>query len=783
MFLRVLNVWCLIGVVATYAADFPEPVLPAGVGINIHFTKGREKDLDMIAAAGFKFIRMDFSWGGTERKKGEYNWSDYDELTANLEKRGLRAIYILDYSNGLYEEQIIIKDNHTKKDRKDTASPQRPESVAAFARWAGAAATHFKGKRVIWEIWNEPNISFWKPKPDVKQYITLAKATCTAVRRADAQATIIAPGSSGFPWSFLEEMFKAGLLEQLDAVSVHPYRNYSKGPETAQEDYRKLRGMIERHLPVSRKFVPVLSGEWGYATHKEGIPLDTQAAFIVRQQLANLYHGVPLSIWYDWKNDGLDPAYNEHNFGTVQNNLELKPAYVAIQTMTAQLGGYRIARRLDLGKKEDYALLLENSAGAQKIAAWTTEMAHGGTINTGLENENEVAVVSWNGQPLPGKFQKGHIEVTLVPQPQFITLKKRSHLLSAAATWSIRENAPTLVEAGKIGALTVPLRLKNNGDSALSVTAYLEGQEIGSLKSSPQEVVRGTTTDTTVIGTVIRRDQELITNSVVVEVTGKGLANTIWREEWVVAISNPLQLVLTPVEKGTQLRIQNPSGTAFAGMAKMGNTKREIKLGSSQLETTLVLPANEMREQPIQLLDATGQIISDLAAIKFNLIPLNNCVVKLDGDAKVPAQAKAVTTDNLPGTNRPFSRGFVMDYQFSEGWRFARVVADNGKPLAFEGAPAALGIWVYGDGSGNALRMRVHDEKGQTFQPDGPNMDWTGWHWVTFDLKDFKHAGHWGGPNDGLARGKLTLDSLLLVDGGRRKTSGKIYFAGPALIY
>src|SRR5437016_7858018 len=83
------------------AAELPEPVLPAGVGVNIHFTTGHEKDLDLIAAAGFRFIRMDFGWGGVERKKGEYDWSAYDGLTANLDKRGLRAIYILDYSNSL----------------------------------------------------------------------------------------------------------------------------------------------------------------------------------------------------------------------------------------------------------------------------------------------------------------------------------------------------------------------------------------------------------------------------------------------------------------------------------------------------------------------------------------------------------------------------------------------------------------------------------------------------------------------------------------------------------
>ena len=71
-------------------ADLPELIIPQGVGVNIHFTRGHERDLDMIAAAGIKWVRMDFTWSGTERKKGEYNWSAYEELTANLEKRGIR---------------------------------------------------------------------------------------------------------------------------------------------------------------------------------------------------------------------------------------------------------------------------------------------------------------------------------------------------------------------------------------------------------------------------------------------------------------------------------------------------------------------------------------------------------------------------------------------------------------------------------------------------------------------------------------------------------------------
>jgi hypothetical protein len=59
--------------------------------------------------------------------------------------------------------------------------------------------------------------------------------------------------------------------------------------------------------------------------------------FAVRQQLSNLLNGVPLSIWYDWKNDGQDPADGEQNFGTVKDDLQPKPAYTALKTMTDEL--------------------------------------------------------------------------------------------------------------------------------------------------------------------------------------------------------------------------------------------------------------------------------------------------------------------------------------------------------------------------------------------------------------------------------------------------------------
>ncbi len=408
-------------------AEIPEPVLPAGVGVNIHFVTGHEKDLDLIAAGGFRFVRMDFGWEFTETSKGEYNWAGYEELLANLDKRGLRAIFILDYSHRLYEETVTNRNPITGESHKSTASPQHPESIAAFARWAAASAKHFQGRHVLWEIWNEPNISFWSPKPDAEQYTTLALATCKAIREAEPQATIIGPASSEFPWEFLETFLKSGVLEYLDAVSVHPYRNPRQPPETASSDFARLRALIARYAAQGKQDrIPILSGEWGYSTCKRGVSLETQAAFAARQQLSNLLNGVPLSIWYDWKNDGPDPNENEHNFGTVLPDLAPKPAYKAIQTLTRELSGYRVVRRLALPTDKDYALLCQNSGGENKLAAWTLGEPHQVSLELNLKGETKPAVVSGNGERLTPNIESGRLSLELGPAPVYVTLGESS---------------------------------------------------------------------------------------------------------------------------------------------------------------------------------------------------------------------------------------------------------------------------------------------------------------------------------------------------------------------
>ena len=768
------------------AAELPEAALPAGVGVNIHFTRGHERDLDQIVAAGFKFIRMDLGWGGIERQKGQFNWGDYDALTASLEARGLRAIYILDYSNPLYEETIVSQDPITQRQSRNTASPQHPDSVAAFARWAAAAAGHFQGRHVIWEIWNEPNISFWQPKPDVNQYLTMARATCQAVRAADPQATIIAPGSSEFPWEFLEALGRSGLLEQLDAVSVHPYRSYQRGPETAGEDYLQLRALIARFGSAAKKNLPIICSEWGYATQtKGGVSLETQAAFLVRQQLANRLAGVPLSIWYDWKNDGAEAAYNEHNFGTVYPDLKPKPAYLAMQTLARELKDASIVRRLAQGGPEDYVLLCTNRTGQQKLAAWTTGQPHAVGVTVGLETGSPVACVDGQGQPLTPSLAEGRLQLQLTAAPQYVTLARPSPVLAEETAWQLADHFVPVVGAEPASPRQIPVRLavRNPWPQPVRITVTGPGREPE--HQSARVLEPGASSELEVSYRQVRRDAARMSAPFHVEVFSvSNPPKTLrqWDESVTVAVLDPITLLLAPIEGGEKLLIQNPGGVAFRG--RVTPDGREVLFEAGQTEAALALPAAQPGAVPraaLALLEQ-NEVVAEVKAPRFAPLAVASFRAALDGDAKISAAASIALTNAPAGSDAPAARVFRLDYQFAKGWRFVRCVPQGATPLKLEPAPDALGLWVRGDASGNLLRLRVTDDSGQTFQPNGPALNWSGWRWVVFDLKDLRQAGRWGGANDGQVHGGLRLDCALLLDGSNRQTTGSLYFTQPVLV-
>ena len=288
-------------------------------GVTIHTGAIQSGDFAQIHNAGFKWIRTDLFWIWVEATPGIFDFTIFDRLAANFPVNDLRPIVILDYSNALY---ATVGD-------MTTANSDRFR--AAYAAFSAASVAHYAGRGFIWEQWNEPNnSSAWPPAPDSAAYVALMKQACIEIRKKYPQEIIIGPASSGIDLPFIEACLRGGMLDYWSAISVHPYRHTD--PATASADYAKLRALIAQYAAPGRT-VPIISGEWGYTTAWAGFDDAKQADYLSRMFKLNKQENIPLTIWYDWRDDGDDPTNMEHRFGLVRRSpartFDPKSAYLA----------------------------------------------------------------------------------------------------------------------------------------------------------------------------------------------------------------------------------------------------------------------------------------------------------------------------------------------------------------------------------------------------------------------------------------------------------------------
>lgn len=339
------------------------PSVRDAIAINIHFTTPRPGEMKLLAATGVGRGRMDVGWHHVEREPGKYDFTKYDLLMSELDAVGLRAMLILDYGNV-----------HYTGDQK--TAPTTPEARAAFGRFAAATVAHFKGRGVLWEIYNEPNNkAYWKPAPDGATYATLAIETARAIKAVAPDEVLCGPGLAGIDKPFLEKALDGGLLNVIDAVTVHPYRQTA--PETFAAELADVRGMIKDHVPAG-KDVPVIAGEWGYPVVWVDTP--TQVNYLARQMLYGLSERLPLNVWYDWRRGG---GYEGRVaiFGLIDAvpgdgddvTLNPTPLYHALAALGRMIGDAHFTERLPLRRDnnaDDYLLAFDGPRG-RRYAFWT----------------------------------------------------------------------------------------------------------------------------------------------------------------------------------------------------------------------------------------------------------------------------------------------------------------------------------------------------------------------------------------------------------------------------
>jgi len=295
--------------------------------------------VDELVAVGVSWVRMDFPWSEIENTQGVFATTGPDAAVRALASHRIQVLGIIDYTppwaNG------------------GNGQMYPPTNPTDYASYASFLVKHFAPMGVhTWEIWNEPNLqAFWDTGADPVLYTQILKAAYTAIKAADASATVITGGlapaaSSGgdlTPMDFLTGVYNNGGQGYFDAVADHPY-TYPAMPDdqsggaywwnamndlrnimTARGDFTKLIWMTEYGAPTN--------GPLGAPFISEA----NQATMLTKSYTMNeSYTWAGPIFWYDLQDSGTSTSTIENFFGIVRHNASHKPAYSALQRIPPQ---------------------------------------------------------------------------------------------------------------------------------------------------------------------------------------------------------------------------------------------------------------------------------------------------------------------------------------------------------------------------------------------------------------------------------------------------------------
>jgi len=345
---------------------------PLGVGFEVLDRRrfDPKRAYPHLAELGVKWARCQTGWNRCETTPGEYSFAWLDGVVDSLLEIGIQPWFNLGYGNKLY-------------------TPEKPDDIsvgwapifderakAAWLRFVGKLAEHFRDRVRHWEIWNEPNIrGFWKPRePNPADYVTMVEAAAPVIRRAVPDAVLIGGAFAGIPMRYIEGCLEAGLAKHVDKISYHPYR---PEPENRyDQEIAALRKLIAEHDPA----IEIWQGEngcpsvGGPGTDSVGamtrLPWNetAQARWLTRRILTDLRLGVEHTSYFHTVD--LVGYRGKTNYKGLLRGKDYtrKPAFGAYQCLCALF---------DAQSKRHPALVVE-LVGAEKVRLQEAGFARGG---------------------------------------------------------------------------------------------------------------------------------------------------------------------------------------------------------------------------------------------------------------------------------------------------------------------------------------------------------------------------------------------------------------------
>ena len=220
-----------------------------------------------------------------------------------------------------------------------------------------------------WEPWNEPNSTGFA---NATSYVSeVLKPFYGAVKRADAEDTVLGGSTLGVPTTWWKALVAAGGLSYMDVVTVHPYTGNN---DSWEEDKEPAQLALLQRL-VSPK--PIWISEVGWWS--DG-PYDflAQADNVAQAMVVQKTLDIPVwNYFFDegsWGNDGV-------SFSLIQTSGRgddyVKPAALATMTASAELSGSTFEGNSETGIPGVYQANFSRSSPTEGSLAvvWTAGIA------------------------------------------------------------------------------------------------------------------------------------------------------------------------------------------------------------------------------------------------------------------------------------------------------------------------------------------------------------------------------------------------------------------------
>jgi hypothetical protein len=280
----------------------------------------------LLDEMGVEWILYTFYWHRIEPENDKWNFSHYDSYVDKGKAAGKKIVAVL-----AYDASWLYKDG----ERKRYVSG---ENLPYYLRFIEETVKHFRGQVDAWEIWNEPNFSYWKGSDD--DFFALTAAAALKIKELDPDSEILGGAFWRVPEIFINRMFESGALDTVTGLAFHPY---ATNPGATVKLYDKLSVILKKRAFT----MPVWITEVGYPTggwYPTSISEDDQPAYIVKTLTGLAARGPRALLWYelfDSHNRGESPSRldSEKYFGLVYPDYTRKKGSYAYTLCARYLAG------------------------------------------------------------------------------------------------------------------------------------------------------------------------------------------------------------------------------------------------------------------------------------------------------------------------------------------------------------------------------------------------------------------------------------------------------------